>query len=477
MDWVKAVHTSTPGFSTTSKDTWPLLPEERIWGPVGFIVVALSVGVAPWGFIIGGVVSQYLNAVQGTCAMIAGSLAGTYFVILATVPMSCRYGIDTIVASRPQLGSKGATIAIFLQFASIIGWNCLLLILLGRAAGRIAMAIGMVEPTSIGIISISFSLFIVLLSWSILRNGAYRIQQLAYLIAISVGGLGSWMIFKLISGAGIEAILTAVPKEASHHRLWNYILGFEMMTAAVISWWPYIGGMVRMTKRMRSTSWTVLLCMGLPTGLLALLGLYSGLVTGDSDPTAWLIQFGGVHHGVMALLFLVLANVGAVVVGTYVVSIGIQQLDGTQSRMNCDLSIFVALLPVAIVTTLIPDWFFEHTGNFFTFLGVFFAPMVGIQITDTFVLRHGKLRIDGLYDDSKYSAYYFIKGINPVAILSIAIGLTTYVYLLNPATLVSNGTFQYTGASLPAILASSIAYYAGTRFYSYKKCIGDYTIG
>ena len=472
---MKDVNNTVPETSTAGKDAWPILSEERVWGPIGFIAVALSVGVAPWGFIIGGYLSLHLNALLGTCAMIAGSLTGTYFVVLATVPMSCRYGIDTIVASHPQLGIRGAYIAIFLQFASIFGWNSILLILLGRAAGRLILAANMVESTSIGAISITFCLFIVFISWSILMRGAHRIQHIAYLISFSVAGLGSWMLFQLISGAGYEAILVAVPKEASGSRLWNYALGFEMMAAAVISWWPYIGGMVRMTKHTRPASWTVLLCMGLPTGLLALIGLYSGLVTGDSDPTAWLIKFGGVSHGAVALLFLSLANVGAVVIGAYVVSIGIQQIPWLQHRINWNFSTCVALLPVAIVTVLIPDWFFEHTGNFFAFLGVFFAPMVGIQITDTLFLRHGKVRVDDLYDNSKRSAFYFIKGINPVAILSMVIGFITYVYLLNPATFVSHGSFKYTGASLPAIVVSSVVYFIATRFYSEKKGIGAYT--
>jgi NCS1 family nucleobase:cation symporter-1 len=132
------------------------------------------------------------------------------------------------------------------------------------------------------------------------------------------------------------------------------------------------------------------------------------------------------------------------------------------------------LLPVALIATIIPDLFFDHTGTFLAFLGVIFAPVVGIQITDYFFLRNGKLNMQGLYDNSAKSAYYFIGGVNPAAFVAVVIGFITYVYLLNPVTFVSHGCFKYTSASLPAILISAGAYYLASKLYVLKAGIGDY---
>ena len=453
---------------------WPVLPEERNWGTWGFTAVAISAGVAAWGYMIGGFVAYYLNAWMGTLAMIAGSLVGMYFVVLATIPVSSKYGVDSITASRPQFGTRGTWFSIFLQYASIIGWNCLLLILLGRATSRIALAAGWVSESSAGPIGVAGSLIAITLSWLMLRRGADTIRNYAYVISVVVTGIGLWILVKLVSNVGFEAIANAAPSASSGDRLWDYTAGFEVLVASVLSWWPYMGGMVRMVPSARQSSWPAMLCMGLPTGVIGLIGLYSALVLGDADPTAWLIQLGGVSYGAFALLFLGLANVGTAVVGAYVASIGIKQIPFFQKNLNWNWTTFIVLLPVALIAAFIPDLFFDHTGTFLAFLGVIFAPVVGIQIVDYFFLRKGALNIHGLFDDSADSAYYFAGGFNPAAFAAVFVGFVTYVYLLNPVTYVSNGFFKYTSASLPAIFISGAVYYGLSKLFMVKSRMGDY---
>lgn len=94
--------------------TWPILPKERTWGALGLTAVAISAGVAAWSYIIGGFVAYYLDAKMGTIAMIAGSLVGMFFVVMATIPGSVKYGIETITSTRPQFGTRGAYFSIFI---------------------------------------------------------------------------------------------------------------------------------------------------------------------------------------------------------------------------------------------------------------------------------------------------------------------------------------------------------------------------
>jgi cytosine/uracil/thiamine/allantoin permease len=129
-----------------AEGSWPVLPQERNWGTIGLFGVTLSAGIAAWSYSIGGAVSWYLGATMGTLAMIAGSLVGMYFVTLAAMPISVKYGIDTIAACKPQYGSYGAAFGIAAQFLSIVGWNCILIILLGRATANILVAGGVVGP-------------------------------------------------------------------------------------------------------------------------------------------------------------------------------------------------------------------------------------------------------------------------------------------------------------------------------------------
>lgn len=453
--------------------TWPVLPSERIWGAWGLTAVAISAGVAAWSYMIGGYVAYYLDAVMGTYAMIAGSLVGMFFVVMATIPCSVRYGVDTITASRPQFGTKGSYFAIFLQYASILGWNCLLLILLGRATGRIALAAGWVQESGVATVSALGSLTAITISWLLLRKGAESIRNYSYFISIIVTSLALWILYKLVAGIGIEAILAGKPLASSGDRLWDYTAGFEILVASVLSWWPYMGGMVRMVPSARQASWPAMLCMGLPTGIISLIGLYSALVTGDADPTAWLIQFGGVNLGIAALLFLAVANIGTAVVGAYVASIGLKQIPRFQKGMTWNWITFVVLLPVAIIAVFLPGFFFDNTGSFFAFLGVFFAPVCGIQIVDYFFLRGQRLNTLGLYESGKNSAYYFAGGVNPAAVAGVVSGFILYVYLLNPVSYVSHAPFKYTSASVPVLIVSGLVYYMVTHVWV-KRTMGSY---
>lgn len=455
--------------------TWPVLPGERNWGTWGLTAVAISAGVAAWSYMIGGFVAYYLDAKMGTVAMIAGSLVAMFFVVMATIPSSVRYGIDTITASKPQFGTRGSYFSIFLQYASIIGWNCLLLILLGRATGGIALEAGWIGKSSVGFVSALGSLTAITLSWLLLRRGAESIRNYSYFIAVIVTALGLWLLYKLVAGVGLTAIFEAKPLASSGDRLWDYTAGFEVLVASVLSWWPYMGGIVRMVPSARQAVWPAMLCMGLPTGVISLIGLFSALATGDADPTAWLIKFGGIKLGIVALIFLAMANIGTAVVGAYVASIGLKQIPVFQKGISWNWITFIVLLPVALIAAFVPSFFFDNSGTFFAFLGVFFAPVCGIQIVDYFFLRKQQLNTRGLYETTPDSAYYFLGGINPAAFLAVIAGFFCYTNLLNPVTYVSSGLFKYISASVPALIASSVVYYGITKFFLVNSKMGDYT--
>ncbi|MCF8067364.1 MAG: cytosine permease [Desulfobacterales bacterium] len=456
--------------------TWPILPGERTWGAWGLTAVAISAGVAAWSYIIGEYVSYYLDAKMGTIAMIAGSLVAMFFVVMATIPGSVKYGIDTITSSKPQFGTRGSYFTIFIQYASIAGWNCMLLILLGTATGSIALKAGWIAESSVPVVSGLGSLSAIVISWLLLRQGAKAIRDYSYFIAIIVTVLSLFILYKLVASKGLEAIFAAKPAYASGDLLWDYTIGFEILVASVLSWWPYMGGIVRMVPSARQAVWPAMLCMGLPTGIISLIGLYASLATGESDPTAWLMQIGGIKYGIITLLFLALANIGTAVVGAYVAAIGLKQIPVLQKKsITWNWITLIVLAPVAIIAVFFPTFLSgENSGRFFAFLGVVFAPVCGIQIVDYFYLRKQKLNTRGLYESKSGSAYYFWGGINPVAFIAVIAGFFTYKSLLHPYLYTSSALFKYISASVPALVVSAVIYYVLTKLFIVKSKIGDY---
>ena len=139
--------------------------------------------------------------------------------------------------------------------------------------------------------------------------------------------------------------------------------------------------------------------MGLPVPILSIVGLAGILVLETSDPAQWLTKVGGNGLGAVALLFVIAANFGTAVAGIYASTVGLKAVPGLR-RMSWNAALGLSLVPVMVIGVFLPNWFFDNFGTFLAYIGVFFAPLVGIQIVDYFVLRRQRISLRGIYDRS-----------------------------------------------------------------------------
>lgn len=447
---------------TADESNWPLLKSERTWGQLELGVVLLVAASATWCYIIGEYVGYYLNLKQGFAAMTAGSMIGMLLVTLAVVPAATRYGIDSIVSAVPQLGTRGWTLTVFLQYTSIIGWNSLLLIFFGKSVVQLMVTIGAVSESSAGIILPIATLVACAVVYGVLLRGKTGIERASNILFFFIVGVGLWMVYLLLTQKS-AAVAAAVPAYASGDLRWDYVTGIEIGIVSLLSWWPYIGAMVRVAPNAHKAAMPAMLGMGLPVPLLSVIGLAAILALETSDPSAWMVQLGGTFYGAIALVFVIAANLGTAIIGVYATAVGLKSVRGAE-RMSWRLTLLFALVPVAFVGIFVPDVFFNNFGTFLAFIGVFFAPLCGIQIVDFLILRKQRLNVRGLYDHSPEAPYYYWAGFNPAAIAGMAAGFVTYVYLLNPLTYVSRSPYEIVTASLPAAVAGGLIYLVVTLF-------------
>jgi len=153
----------------------------------------------------------------------------------------------------------------------------------------------------------------------------------------------------------------------------------EIGISSLLSWWAYIGAMIRMAPHGRTVAVPVMLGMGAPVPLLCLIGIAGVLVLKVSDPSAWLRSVGGPRYAVIALTFVAAANFGTAIAGIYASAIGLRNFSQLE-RLPWSVLLLLTVLPVALVGILIPDLFFGRFGAFLAFIGVAFAPLCGIQI-------------------------------------------------------------------------------------------------
>jgi len=335
---------------------------------------------------------------------------------------------------------------------------------------------------SIGVIGASFqstvavlgTLAAIAISWVFLRKGATTVRISSIIISIFVVIVAAILLFLLVFRVGIPAIRAAAPLAPSDNLLWNYNVGFEIVLCTCLSWWPYVGSIIRMVPTGKHAVLPCMIGMGLPTGVISLIGLYSALVIGNPDPTKWMLEVGGIGIGIIALLFLALANIGTAIVGGYATGIGLRRIGFIQRNLSWNMTTFLMFVPVAIVGAFIPDLFMEKIPNFMAFLGVAFAPLLGIQIVDSVLFRRHRLDVYSLYNNTPRSSYYYWMGVNPAAIVAMIVGFITYVNLLNPITYEVKELFAYITASVPSIIVSGIAYYIATSLFVIPAGKGGY---
>jgi len=443
------------------RSAWPLLPAERTWGRWRLAIALATAAAATWCYLIGEYVGYYLNFFQGAAALTAGCMIGMLLVFLAAGPICGRYGIDSVASTKPQFGSAGWVIPSLMQIISIIGWNSLLLIFFAKSATQLLRVLDLLPAAISGreIVPAATLLACSLIYFSLLwgAKGVATISKILFAHVL----IGLWMLYLLVSHRWAE-LSAARPALATPDRLWNYTTGVELGISSTLSWWPYVGAMIRMAPNARTAVLPVMLGMGAPVPLLSLIGLAGVLVLKTSDPAEWLRTVGGTAYAIVALLFVGAANFGTAITGIYSSAIGLRNFAALE-RTSWALLLLLTIAPVVVIGTLIPELFFAKFGTFLAFLGVGFAPLCGIQIADYFIWRRRQVSLRGIYERGPTGPYTYTHGFNPAAVIALALGCAVYMVLLNPLTFASHGPYKFLTASLPAALSAGVVYLVASR--------------
>lgn len=453
------------------KSAWPLLPSERTWGGWKLGISLATAAAATWCYIIGEYVGYYLNFREGFAAVFAGSMIGMLIVALAAVPVAMRFGVDSIASSKPQFGSRGWVIPAAMQFVSILGWNSLLLIFFAKSTTQLLRALGVIGEDSGGMLVSATVLLASALVFLFLLKGSAGLDRVAKILVAHVF-IGMWMLYILVTQRW-DDLSNAVPAYASTEPLWNYTTGVEIGIVSLLSWWPYIGAMVRMAPNGRTAALPIMAGMGAPVPILSAIGIAGILVLQVSDPSEWMRTVGGPVYGIIALIFVAAANLGTAVAGVYSSSIGLRHFPALQ-HLHWPTLLLISIVPVGVVGLFIPELFFANFGTFLAFIGLGFAPLCGIQITDYYLLRGRRVNVRGLFEGGPSSSYAYWGGFNPASILGMAAGVGTYLYLLNPITYASNSPYEFLTASLPSMVAAGVAFAIVTLIVNKPAGKGDY---
>ncbi|HEU4401432.1 MAG TPA: cytosine permease, partial [Candidatus Polarisedimenticolia bacterium] len=411
--------------------------------------------VATWCFMIGGYAAALVGAVQGMICLVSGCVLGIFLTTMAPSLACQRYGLEQIDYCKTAFGQRGSKIILVFYVINQIGWTGLILVMFGNGIRNILRGLGYQPGGWVVGLGVAIGLW---LTYLLVTRGVHLLNVSNAFITPGLIVMTIVMMAMLLHRYDWSQIAAAPPLKPLADRWLNYMIVFEWGVASGFSWWGGIGFLTRNTRTRRNAIYPEILQLGLGMALVCCVSLFSSLIVKTDDPTEWMIPIGGMFMGILALVFVVLANVSTTAVQIFACGLALRHLPSLRSRPWRHLVLWsiVPCLPFVFW----PSGLYAMGNAFLAYNGTMYAPISGILFADFLLLRRGRLDVWAIFDDDPAGEYHYSRGFHWPALVSVLIGQAIYIYLFNPLTLEARPLFRAFTASLPACLVPGLVYWA-----------------
>jgi len=442
----------------------PLLPEEREYDTRGAHMTNFAYAIATWCFLTGGYVAQLVGAVQGLVCLIAGTMIGVF---LTTMPLALgchRYGLEQMDCCTPSFGTRGIKILLVFYLINMLGWSGLILVMFGNGIQNIFEALGyQVGDWVVGAgVALGFWL-----SYLMVTRGVHLLNIATSIITPGLGLLIAYMFYVLFRDYGWDQIAAAPPLDPGPDPMKNYLICVEMGIASGISWFGGVGFLARNTRRRRNAIYPELIQLGFMMGVVCSIALFSALVIQSDDPTEWMIPLGGFHLGLLALVFVALANITSTAVSLFASGLAIRHVHILRDRKWWQLMVILIIPCVPFVFW--PQQLYDMGDAFLAFNGTMYGPISGILFADFIFLRRQKYNVWSIFEDHPNGSYHYAWGFNWIAIGSLLLGQVVYIWLYNPGTGATHALFYYINPSVAACVVPAVTYAIGMKLLGWHE--------
>ncbi|WP_258933519.1 cytosine permease [Nesterenkonia pannonica] len=430
-----------------------------MWSFADFTWVNTSLAIATWAFIVGGSTALMVGFRDGVLAMIIGNAIGLSFMVLAATAASQRYGSEQYTMLRGAFGVVGVGVLVFtIVLITEMGWSSLLAVMAYRAASQITGEVtGRSSPNTARSSP-----------WERWSPSAWPGSSSP--AAPSPSGVSTPSSPPVWRSSSLkhddlprhEHVMGRAQLSCTHravrgrHAELHDRRGVQHRRRGLLV--PIMGSLARMAKSRRAALWPSFLGLFLATVLAQTVGLAAALTLGESDPTVWMVPFGGPLLGIGILAFIAFANITSMSSIVYSTVLAIRQSSG-QALAKVPwkgLSALFFILPA--IMTFFPQFMYEQFMLFVTYSGAFLTAVCGVALADYFILRRQRMNLRELHLGQQGTLYAYKGGVNIAGLASVAVGAVLYVFLYDPVSLETNAAFSYVTASIPTVLIAAISY-------------------
>ena len=450
--------------------TFPLLKQERSWSALDFTWVNTALAIATWAFLVGGSTALLVGFEAGVAAMLIGNAIGLCFMVLASVVASQRWGSEQYMLLRGAFGVVGVGAVVFtVILITEMGWSSLLAVMAGRATSQVASTMAGVDLGQYGPVVTIGGLVAIAIAWWVLSRGPVTIGRFNAIIAPGLAVITVVMMVFLVVNTSWDALLTASPIAPFEDETLNFMVAVEFNVGVGVSWYPVMGSLARMTRTRKAAVWPAYGGLLIATLIAQVVGMAAALTLGDSDPTVWMVPFGGAVLGIAVLIFIAFANVTSMSSIVYSTILAIRQSSGGLLAKVPWKVLTASFFVLPAIMTFFPQFMYEQFMIFVSVSGAFLTALCGVALADYFILRRQRIDLREMHLAQRGTMYAYPAGINWAGIVALLAGAVFYLWLYNPITLETQTAFSVITASLPAAIVAAVAYLLLTRLLHRKR--------
>ena len=412
-----------------------LLPvTKRTMGGTDYFLLWAGVAISLAEIWAGGFLAP-MGLLPGILAIILGHIIGNTLMAGCGIPGS-DHGVMSMTSLRPSFGIRGSVLPAILNIIQLVGWAAIMLIISGHAGAMLARFAPVPSSERFWIVLIGMgTLFWALLTekpvWKTLQNTAVigLLIVVCLMTVVSFGEIG---------------VAAAIQKPQTM----GFMNGLDLVIAMPISFMPLVADYARFSKNTKTSFWNTWWGYFLVSSWMYILGLVATLITGETDPGMLILKtMGSLGLAVPALILVVFSTITSDFANLYSSTCSALNIS---DRIRPKTVIWMTGIGSILVALVFPMARYEA---FLLFIGAMLVPILGIILTDYFLLNKRTMNTGALNDTA--GPYWYFKGVNRAALAAWIIGFAVFQIL---AAIKSP-----LGSSLPSIATAGIIYWLFMR--------------
>lgn len=299
-----------------------------------------------------------LGAATGIAAIIIGHIIGCFLLYLAGLigGQQRRSSMETV---KLTFGAKGGLLFVILNIIQLAGWTAIM-IYDGAAAAVGALPVG----SWIWCICIG-ALIVIWILIGVRNLGKVNIVAMSALFILTI-----ILCAVIFSGGSISADTS---------QAMSFGAAVELSASMPLSWLPCISDYTREAEKPRPAVLVSTIVYGLVSCWMFLIGMGAASYAGTTDIAQIMVRAG---LGIAGLVIIVFSTVTTTFLDAMSAGISAESISSRISGKWAAVAVTVIGSALAIAFPM------DDITGFLYFIGSVFAPMIGVQIADYFILKN-----------------------------------------------------------------------------------------